>query len=133
MGFAHRQLPNYHSLSFLTSILSQCILLFMVLVRVTRTTFFCPYPKQKLARPGGGASQPKSVVACSKKKIRKDPYCVDFHLGFTPHSTQCWVTLHKFVRIEVTDKASIPYNSSTFCKCCCQTWAFLVRNTFHTF
>ncbi len=31
----------------------------------------------------GGASQPKNEVACSKKKkkIWKDSYCVDFHLG----------------------------------------------------
>ncbi len=37
-------------------------------------------------------------------KIRKDPYCVNFHLGFTPHSTQCWVTQHNSSVNRVTDK-----------------------------
>ncbi len=74
----------------------------------------------------GGASQPKSVVACSKMKIWKDPYCVDFHLGFTPHSTQWWATPHIFSVNGVTDKAPIPHNSSTFCKYCCRKWAFFV-------
>ncbi len=94
--------------------------------------------------PGGGGSKPKSVVACSKMKIRKDPYCVEFHLGFTPHSTQCWVTPHNFYVngvtekapiphncessvIRVTDKAPIPHNTSTFCKYCCPIWTFFVR------
>ncbi len=83
----------------------------------------------------GGASQPKSVAACSKMKIRKDPYCVDFHLGFIPHSTQCWVTPHIFYVNGVTDKAPIPHNSSTFCKYCCRKWAFFVwkHHIPHTF
>ncbi len=73
--------------------------------------------------PGGGASQPKSVVACSKMKIGKDPCCVDFYLGFTPppHSTHCWVTPHNSSLNGVTDKAPIPHNSSTFWKHCCRT------------
>ncbi len=60
-------------------------------------------------------------------KIRKDPYCMDFHLGFTLHFTHCWVTPHNFSVNGVTDKAPIPDNSSTFCKYCCRTWTFFVR------
>ncbi len=83
--------------------------------------------KRDMAYLPGGASQPKRVVACSKMKIRKDPYCVDVHLGFTPHSTQCWVTPHNFSENGLTDKTPIPHNSSNFCKCCCRTWAFFVK------
>ena len=83
-----------------------------------------PKPSRQAAR---GASQPKSVVACSKMKIRKDPYCVDFRLGFTPHSTQFWATPHTFSVDGVTHKVPIPHISSTFCKYCCRTWAFFAR------
>ena len=82
----------------------------------------CP---SKLTR--GGGSQAKSVVACLKMKIRKDPYCVDVHLGFTPHSTQFWVTPHYFSVNGVDVKVPIPHISSTFCKYCWRTWSFFVR------
>ncbi len=77
--------------------------------------------------PGGGGVQPKSIVACFKMKIRKDPYFVDFNFGFTPHSTHFWMTPHNFSVSGFTDKVHFPHISSTFCKYCCRTWVFLVR------
>ncbi len=49
-------------------------------------------------------------------KIRKDPYCVGFHHGFTPHSTHLWGTPHSFSMTGVTDKTPIPHIPSTLSK-----------------
>ncbi len=57
---------------------------------------------------------------------------MDFHLGFTPHSTQCWVTPHIFSMNGVTDKAPIPHNSSTFLKILLPKMGFLSMETPHS-
>ncbi len=57
-------------------------------------------------------------------KFRKDPYCVDFHCEFTPHSTHFLVTPHSLSGNVVSDKAPIPHISITFSQYCRQTQAF---------
>ena len=63
---------------------------------------------------GPGASWPKSRVACSEMEICKHPYCVDFTVEFTPHSTHCCVTR---VTIGHPITHSNTHILSTTCKC----------------
>ncbi len=64
--------------------------------------------------------------------MQKDPYCVDFHCGFTPHSTHFWAPPHSFSVNGVTDKAPIPHISSTFLQISSQNTGSLYRKTLHS-
>ncbi len=58
---------------------------------------------------GGGVLAKKRSSMLENENLKKNPSCVDFHLGFTPHSTQCWVTPHNLsVSVNgITDNAPI--------------------------